>query len=222
MHVEAPSRVCMHAQPPTLIAYPHLGAYWQMQISAILWHAESSQAGQCCMRHGMHVCSSLTCFLWLAFGFQEVCESLLCITVFTSSSQASSCVVMMQWELPCCSLSLSLSSLLCSTAHLCHCNLMCFCLHPHPMLTLPALSLTDSLLLWTPLSLSLPPPRLVSLKPLPAGALELDWGEILLRSQGNGVVEIDGLGRKSCWIDYALQSPYFLVLQGIVKHTGIT
>lgn len=81
-------------------------------------------------------------------------------------------------------------------------------LRPHPMLTLSTLSLSDSVLLRTsflplPHSLCLPLPplppppppppralssqRLVSSKLLPAGALELDWGEASLsRSQRNG------------------------------------
>lgn len=86
--------------------------------------------------------------------------------------------------LPLSSLSLPLSlfpSLLCSTAHLCHCDLLCFCLHPHSMLTVSTLSPALHLLslFFSP---SLPSQRLVSLKPLPAGALELDWGEASLLS----------------------------------------
>lgn len=85
--------------------------------------------------------------------------------------------------LPVSSLSLPLSllpSLLCSRAHLCHCELVCFRLHPHSMLTVLTLSPALHLLSLSIFSPSLPSQRLVSLKPLPAGALELDWGEASL------------------------------------------
>lgn len=109
-------------------------------------------------------------------------------------------------------------------------------LRPHPMLTLSTLSLSDSVLLCTSFlppspSLSLPPSssfllppcalssqRLVSSKLLPAGALELDWGEASLsRSQRNGGsrwwwwMQRGGGGKcRFCIVKYTHSRPFLL------------
>lgn len=137
-----------------------------------------------CKSDDCHWPVSLAC-LW--FPGSPLRRSPLHHTVFTSSSQTSPCVVMMQWVLPWCQLSLSLS-LSSSSWRYCaalssSASAAILCLLPLHLHSMLLLSLSDSLLLCSllyslPHSLSLSPDKyLLAWRCCRLEALELDWGE---------------------------------------------